>query len=80
MSNAPYHSRILLLNSNVAVVTCSTKEIGLAIAKEFTEHNGATVIVCSRDEYSAKNPASLLNGKTDSAGVDFTIDSSLANS
>lgn len=66
-----------MLNGKVAVVTGSTKGIGLAIAKEFTEHNGATVIVCSRDEYSAKKTAALLNGKTDSAGVDITSDSSI---
>ena len=59
------------------MVTGSTKGIGLAIAKEFTEHNGATVIVCSRDEYSAKKTAALLNGKTDFAGVDITSDSSI---
>ena len=47
-----------MLNGKVAVVTGSTKGIGLAIAKEFTEDNGATVIVCSRNEYSAKKTAS----------------------
>ena len=68
-----------MLNGKVAVVTGSTKGIGLAIAKEFTEHNGATVIVCSREERSAKKTAELLNGKTDSAGVDITSDSSIDN-
>lgn len=66
-----------MLNGKVAVVTGSTKGIGLAIAKEFTEHNGATVIVCSRREYRAEKTAALLNGKTDSVGVDITSDSSV---
>lgn len=39
-----------MLEGKVALVTGSTKGIGLAIAKEFAEQNGAIVIVCSRSE------------------------------
>jgi NAD(P)-dependent dehydrogenase (short-subunit alcohol dehydrogenase family) len=63
-----------LLDGRVALVTGSTKGIGLAIAKEFAEQNGATVIVCSRSKDKAKKIAAQINGKTDHAGIDITSD------
>ena len=67
----------MLLEGKVALVTGSTKGIGLAIAKEFAEHNGATVIVCSRNEDRAKKVAARLKGKTEFAGIDITSDTSV---
>ena len=66
-----------MLEGKVAIVTGSTRGIGLAIAKEFAEHNGATVIVCSRNEDRAKKIAARLNGKTEFAGIDITSDTSV---
>ncbi len=66
-----------MLDGKVALVTGSTKGIGLAIAKEFVEQNGAIVVVCSRSEDKAKRVATQLNGKADFAGVDVTSDASV---
>ena len=38
----------MTLTDKVAIISGSSKGIGLAIAKEFAENNGAIVIVCSR--------------------------------
>jgi 3-oxoacyl-[acyl-carrier protein] reductase len=75
MFNVPFYD--LLLEGKVALVTGSTQGIGLAIVKEFAEHNGATVIVCSRSEDRAKKVAARINGITDFAGIDITSDSSV---
>ena len=52
-----------LLADKVAVVTGSTKGIGFSISKEFAENNGATVIVCSRNEEQADRAIKQINGK-----------------
>lgn len=70
----------MLLDGKVALITGSTQGIGLAIAKEFAEHNGATVIVCSRSKDKARRAAALLNGKTDYASIDVTSDASIVKS
>jgi 3-oxoacyl-[acyl-carrier protein] reductase len=66
----------LLLNGKVALITGSTKGIGLAIAKEFAERNGPTVIICTRSDDRSKRVAALLNGKTDFA-IDVTSNASI---
>lgn len=66
-----------MLEGKVALVTGSTRGIGLAIAKEFAE-NGAMVIICSRSEKRAKKLVDHLEGKTDFAGVDVTSDASVS--
>ena len=65
-----------MLDGKVALVTGSTRGIGLAIAKEFGE-TGATVIICSRSEKKAKELVAQLKGRTDFAGVDVTSDASV---
>lgn len=47
------------LQNNIALVTGSTKGIGLAIAQKMHEH-GATVIICSRKEENVKEAHNLL--------------------
>ena len=69
----------MLLDGKVALITGSTKGIGLAIAKEFAERNGAAVIICSRSDDRSKRVAALLNGKTDFA-IDVTSNASIAKS
>ena len=70
----------MLLNGKVALITGSAKGIGLAIAKEFAGHNGATVMICLRSDGRAKRVAVLLNGKTDLANIDVTSDSRIVKS
>ena len=70
----------MLLNGKVALITGSAKGIRLAIAKEFAEHNGATVMICPRSDGRAKRLAVLLNGKTDFANIDVTCDASIVKS
>ena len=53
----------MLLNVKVALIAGSAKGIGLAIAKEFAERNGATVMICPRGDGRAKRVVVLLNGK-----------------
>jgi NAD(P)-dependent dehydrogenase (short-subunit alcohol dehydrogenase family) len=55
----------------------SPKGIGLAIAKEFAERNGATVMTCPRSDGRAV--AVLLNGKSDSVNIDVTSDASIVS-
>ena len=70
----------MLLNGKVALITGSAKGIGLAIAKEFAGHNGATVMICLRSDGRAKRVAGLLNGKTDLANIDVTSDARIVKS
>jgi NAD(P)-dependent dehydrogenase (short-subunit alcohol dehydrogenase family) len=51
--------------------------MGLAIAKEFAERNGATVMTCPRSDGRAV--AVLLNGKSDSVNIDVTSDASIVS-
>jgi NAD(P)-dependent dehydrogenase (short-subunit alcohol dehydrogenase family) len=67
----------LLLSDKVAVISGSTRGIGFAIAKEFAEKNGATVIVCSRNKQSAVNAAKQIKGKAYSADLDVTNNTSV---
>ena len=67
----------MTLVDKVAIISGSSKGIGFAIAKEFAENNGATVIVCSRILDQAKRSASLINGKTFAAQLDVTNDLSI---
>jgi NAD(P)-dependent dehydrogenase (short-subunit alcohol dehydrogenase family) len=53
--------------------------MGLAIAKEFAERNGATVMTCPRSDGRAKRVAILLNGKSDSVNIDVTSDASIVS-
>jgi 3-oxoacyl-[acyl-carrier protein] reductase len=69
----------LLLNGKVGLISGSTKGIGLAIAKEFAERNGSTVIICSRSDDRSNRVAALLNGKTDIA-IDVTSNASIVKS
>jgi len=66
-----------LLADKVAVVTGSTKGIGFSISKEFAENNGATVIVCSRNEEQADRAIKQINGKVFAAALDVTDNSSV---
>jgi NAD(P)-dependent dehydrogenase (short-subunit alcohol dehydrogenase family) len=70
----------LLLNGKVVLITGSANGIGLAIAKEFAEHNGAAVIICRWSDGWAKRMAVLLNGKTDFASTDVTSDARIVKS
>jgi 3-oxoacyl-[acyl-carrier protein] reductase len=67
----------LLLDHKLAIVTGSTQGIGFAISKEFAENNGATVVLCSRSIDKAKRAAARINGKTFSARIDVTSNSSI---
>ena len=66
-----------LLADKVAVVTGSTKGIGFSISKEFAENNGATVIVCSRNEEQADRAIKQINGKVFAGALDVTDNSSV---
>ena len=70
----------MLLNVKVALITGSAKGIGLAVAKEFAEHNGATAMICPRSDGRAKRVVVLLNGKTDFANIDVTSDARIVKS
>jgi len=65
------------LTDKVAIISGSSKGIGLAIAKEFAENNGAIVIVCSRILDQAKKTASLIKGKTFAIQLNVTNDLSI---
>ena len=52
-----------LLKDKIGVVTGSTRGIGFAIAREFAENNGATIIVCSRIKEQAIKAAEQIKGK-----------------
>src|SRR6185312_14349587 len=67
----------MTLTDKVAIISGSSKGIGLAIAKEFAENNGAIVIVCSRILDQAKKTASLIKGKTFAIQLNVTNDLSI---
>ena len=69
----------MLLNVKVALIAGSAKGMGLAIAKEFAEHNGATAMICPMSDGRAKRVV-LLNGKTDFANIDVTSDARIVKS
>jgi NAD(P)-dependent dehydrogenase (short-subunit alcohol dehydrogenase family) len=69
----------MTLTDKVAIISGSSKEIGLAIAKEFAENNGAIVIVCSRILDQAKKTAYLIKGKTFAIQLDVTKEWSIKN-
>jgi NAD(P)-dependent dehydrogenase (short-subunit alcohol dehydrogenase family) len=56
----------MLLKDKIALVTGSTHNIGLAIARAFARE-GARVVVHSRHEGDAKNVAQEINGAADFA-------------
>jgi 3-oxoacyl-[acyl-carrier protein] reductase len=70
----------LSLKGKIAIVTGSSRGIGFAIAKEFAENNGSTVIVCSRNYERAAMAADLINGKTFAVKIDVTDDTSIKKS
>ncbi len=65
----------LSLIGKVAVITGSSRGIGFAIAKEFAEINGATVIVCSRKQEQAARAVAQIKGKAFAAELDVTDNS-----
>ncbi|MDQ4073361.1 MAG: SDR family oxidoreductase [Thermoproteota archaeon] len=65
------------LKGKITIVTGSTRGIGFAIAKEFAEANGSTVIVCSRNLNQAARAVSQIKGKAFAAEVDVTSESSV---
>src|SRR4051794_33783448 len=67
----------LLLKDKIGVVTGSTRGIGFAIAREFAENNGATIIVCSRIKEQAIKAAEQIKGKAFAAEVDVADDYSV---
>jgi 3-oxoacyl-[acyl-carrier protein] reductase len=68
----------LLLKNKIAVVTGSTRGIGFAIAKEFAENNGATTVVCSRNNEQAKRAIRQISSdKVFAAEIDVTSDPSV---
>jgi 3-oxoacyl-[acyl-carrier protein] reductase len=68
-----YNKMSFLLEDKVAVVTGSSGGIGLAIAKEFAENNGAMTIVCSRIYEQAERAIKKINSnKVFAAEVDVT--------
>ena len=68
----------LLLKNKVAVVTGSTRGIGFAIAKEFAENNGATTVVCSRNNEQANRAIRQISSdKVFAAEIDVTSDPSV---
>lgn len=69
----------MLLNGKVVLITGSAKGIGLAIAKEFAEHNGATLMICTMSDERSKRVAAILNGKTNFA-IDVTSNASIVKS
>jgi 3-oxoacyl-[acyl-carrier protein] reductase len=68
----------LLLKNKIAVVTGSTRGIGFAIAKEFAENNGATTVVCSRNNEQAKRAIRQISSdKVFAAEIDVASDPSV---
>jgi 3-oxoacyl-[acyl-carrier protein] reductase len=65
------------LKNKIGVVTGSTRGIGFAIAREFAENNGATIIVCSRIKEQAIKAAEQIKGKAFAAEVDVADDYSV---
>ena len=64
----------MLLKDKIGVVTGSTRGIGFAIAREFAENNGATIIVCSRVKEQAIKAAEQIKGKVFAAEIDIADD------
>ena len=63
----------MLLKDKIGVVTGSTRGIGFAIAREFAENNGATIIVCSRIKEQAIK-ARQIKGKVFAPEIDIADD------
>ncbi|MGB7661389.1 MAG: SDR family oxidoreductase [Nitrososphaeraceae archaeon] len=60
----------MALFNKVALVTGSSSGIGFAIAKEFAENQGATVLVCSRNINGAIKALRKIKGNTQAVGLD----------
>ena len=60
----------MALFNKVALVTGSSSGIGFAIAKEFAENQGATVLVCSRNINCAIKASRKIKGNTQAVGLD----------
>jgi 3-oxoacyl-[acyl-carrier protein] reductase len=67
----------LSLEGKIAIVTGSSKGIGFAIAKEFAENKGATVIVCSRYFEHARRASAQIKGRALPFRLDVTDKSSI---
>ncbi len=65
------------LKGKVVIVTGSSKGIGFEIAKEFSESNGAHVVVCSRSLEQSEMAAKKIKGSTLALEVDVTNESSV---
>ncbi|WP_148686997.1 SDR family NAD(P)-dependent oxidoreductase [Candidatus Nitrosocosmicus hydrocola] len=65
------------LKGKVVIVTGSSKGIGFEIAKEFSESNGAHVVVCSRSLEQSQMAAKKIKGSTLALEVDVTNESSV---
>lgn len=65
------------LHEKIVLITGSSRGIGFSIAKELSEINGATVIVCSRNIQRALKASKKIKGKTFAAEVDVTNSSSI---
>ena len=68
---------MISLKDKVAVVTGSSRGIGFAIAREFAENNGATVVVCSRSKERSIKTAEQIKGNVFAAQIDVTDDASV---
>ncbi|MGQ9843071.1 MAG: SDR family oxidoreductase [Spirochaetota bacterium] len=63
----------LNLNNKVAVVTAASKGLGKAVAHSLS-HEGATVIICSRNESSIKKAAEEISLVTQNDVIPFVCD------
>ncbi len=65
------------LSEKITIITGSSRGTGFAIAREFAENNGSTVIVCSRNLEQASKAAKQIKGKTFAEQLDVTNNSSI---
>jgi 3-oxoacyl-[acyl-carrier protein] reductase len=66
-----------LLGNKVAVITGSSRGIGFAIAKEFAQNGGATVIMCSRSIKQSEKAAQDIGKNAHAMRLDISSSSSV---